>query len=105
MPEELVFVTTGYGRTIREEFHPPVCNEAAVSTVAAAHQQASEALRIEKELAALYPDPSKPVCVFLKNIGAPMVLSRALALAALIRGNAELILPGQRQEGRAQKNG
>jgi len=97
--EELTFI----GTHARHDFGTPVRinpSEPAVRSVEDARaqeftrQQVSN--RIVREMAKHYPNLNAPVCVFLKNISAPMVLGRALALAAILGGNGELVIPSHK---------
>ena len=103
MPEELAFV----GTHARHSFESPARvnqNEPAVRSVEQARQQEAtrqrETNRIVSEMTRHYPNLNQPVCVFLKNIDAPMLLGRSLALDAILRGNGELVYPPRKPEAR-----
>jgi len=95
MEEQLTFV----GTHARHEFSTPVRipNEPATSSIEQARVQEAtrqqESNRIISEMNRLYPNLNQGVCVYLKNISAPMILGRALALAAILGGNGELVVP------------
>jgi hypothetical protein len=96
MSGELVFIET-HGRHTFESPARISQSEPAVRSAEQARQQEATRQRetnlIVSEMAKHYPNLNSPVCVHLKNIGAPMLLGRALALDAILRGNGELIIP------------
>jgi hypothetical protein len=98
MSGELVFIET-HGRHTFESPARINQSEPAVRSAEQARQHEAARLletnRIAAEMTRHYPNLNAPVCVFLKNINAPMLLGRALAMDAILRGNGVLVLPPQ----------
>lgn len=96
MNNDLVFV--GAGTPIPKPRHDRVdlapSNDAATKSRAAAFAEYARRGDVEAEILAAYPNAGRDgVCVFLKNMGLPMVLGFENAIAAIMRGNGELVKP------------
>lgn len=92
------FSFVGVGEPIPEPTLSVVStSDAAVLSVQARQRDQETVQRVVAEIREAYPDISQGVVVRLNNIGgAPMLLGYETALAAILRGNAELIKPQRR---------